>query len=109
MNNKPVVLVFGIFHFRYLEDIFEPHRQQEIQEVVQRILEFRPTKVCVEEVLERNDELNAQYQKYVSGDLELSANEIQQLGFRIAGAQGHDKIYATEWMHLDQADQAIHF
>lgn len=104
MSNKPAVLVLGVFHFRYVEDILEPYRQKEIQDLVKRIKEFRPTKVCVEEVAERNDELNAEYQKFLSGALELSANECQQLGFRIACAIGHEKIYATDWMHLDQTD-----
>jgi len=104
MRSKPIVLVLGVFHFRYVEDILEPYRQKEIQELVQRITEFRPTKVCVEKVAERNDELNVEYRKYLSGDLELPANEIQQLGFRIAHDLGHENIYATDWMHLEQAD-----
>jgi hypothetical protein len=104
MNSKPVVLVMGVFHFRYVEDILEPHRQTEIQEVVQRIKEFHPTKVCVEKVAEQNEELNIEYQKFLKGDLELPANEIQQLGFRIARDLGHERIYATDWMYLDQAD-----
>jgi hypothetical protein len=30
MSSKPVVLVLGVFHFRYVEDILEPYRQKEI-------------------------------------------------------------------------------
>lgn len=104
MSSKPVVLVLGVFHFRYIEDILEPYRQEEIQELVQRITKFRPTKVCLEKVVEGNDELNAEYQKFLSGNLELSSNERQQLGFRIARDLGHENVYATDWMHLDQTD-----
>lgn len=107
MRSKPVVLVMGVFHFRYVDDILEPYRQKEIQELSQRIAEFRPTKVCVEEVLERNDELNKEYQKFLSGDSELLADEIQQLGYRIARDLGHEQIYATDYMHLDQADKDL--
>ncbi|GIP44737.1 hypothetical protein J45TS6_31960 [Paenibacillus sp. J45TS6] len=70
------MLVMGVFHFRYVDDILEPYRQKEIQELSQRIAEFRPTKVCVEEVLERNDELNKEYQKFLSGDSELLAERF---------------------------------
>lgn len=104
MSNKPVVLVLGVFHFRYVEDILEPYRQQEIQDLVQRIMEFRPTKVCLEAVVERNNELNEEYHQFLTADLELSENERHQLGFRIARNLGHENVYATDWMHLDQAD-----
>ncbi|MDF2721082.1 MAG: hypothetical protein K0Q59_757 [Paenibacillus sp.] len=107
MTSKPVVLVLGVFHFRYLNDILEPHRQKEILEVVQRIKEFRPTKICLEKVVEKNDELNAEYRDFVSGTLELTDNERHQLGFRIARELGHDNVYATDWMHLDQADMDV--
>jgi hypothetical protein len=104
MSSKPVVMVLGVFHFRYLEDIHEQYRQNEIKELVERIKMFNPTKVCVEELFERNHDLNADYQKFVSGDFELPAYETHQLGFRIARDLGHEKVYATDWMHLDKSD-----
>jgi len=117
MSRKPVVMVLGVFHFRYLEGVFEPQCQCEIQELVDRIKAFRPTKVGVEVVVEESETLNAEYQKFFSGDVKLTenqeylrgsaGNEVYQLAFRIARDMGHERIYATDWMKFDDVDKEV--
>ena len=41
--------------------------------------------------------LNHTYHSYLSGEFTLSANEIHQLGFRIAAELGHERIYPVDW------------
>nr|WP_225937857.1 DUF5694 domain-containing protein [Myxococcus sp. RHSTA-1-4] len=40
--------------------------------------------------------LDARYQDYVAGRAELTANEIDQVGFRLAKKLGHAKVYAID-------------
>ncbi len=56
---------------------------------------FRPTKVAVER--ERGDERIARdYADYLTGRHELTRNEIEQLGFRLAQAMGHQEVFAVD-------------
>ncbi len=102
---KPVVMMLGVFHFRFLDDILTPGRQMEIQEVVKRLKAFRPTKVAVEVVVERDEALNSDYRKFLEGDFELTCNEVHQLGFRVARGLRHEKVYATDWMQMEESEK----
>jgi hypothetical protein len=41
-------------------------------------------------------ELDQKYQAYLAGKLELTANEVHQLGFRLAKKLGHARVYAVD-------------
>ncbi|MCJ8008637.1 DUF5694 domain-containing protein [Lederbergia wuyishanensis] len=106
LNTKPTVLIFGTFHMApssdlyqsTLDDLLTLKRQQEIRDVVDRIKQYKPTKLALERVTKRENELNEEYRRYKNGDFELQVNEIYQLGFRIANELNHEKIYAIDWM-----------
>ncbi|MCR2822272.1 DUF5694 domain-containing protein [Lederbergia panacisoli] len=106
VNIKPTVLILGTFHMAPSSDLFQSNlddlltikRQKEIQEVVERVKQYNPTKLAVERVTKRNRELNEEYRRYKNGNFELKINEIYQLGFRIANELNHEKIYAIDWM-----------
>jgi hypothetical protein len=102
---KPKVMVLGTFHFQgsstdainvTMGDLSTPERQKEIEEVVDRLAEFAPTKIMVERVPEREEELNATYRAYVAGEHELTAGETQQIAMRLAKRLGHEKLYAVD-------------
>ncbi|MBS4219942.1 hypothetical protein KHA96_16645 [Bacillus sp. FJAT-49711] len=103
---KPTVLVLGTFHMAPSTDLFQSKlddfltlkKQQEIREVVERIKQYKPTKLAVERVTKRDHELNEEFRGYRNGDFELKVNEIYQLGFRIANELNHEKIYAVDWL-----------
>lgn len=105
-EKKRVALLLGTYHMGnpgldmhnvHADDVLESKRQQEMQEVIERLKLFNPTKIVVEALAEEDEALNKQYQSYLAGEFALSANEIHQLGFRTAAELGHDKIYPVDW------------
>ncbi|MFD1019655.1 DUF5694 domain-containing protein [Thalassobacillus hwangdonensis] len=108
MNNElqAKVMILGTFHMRYTPDLYrvdasdvlESHRQEEIREVLERIKEFKPTKIAFEVVKDESEKLNRDYQNYLHDNFQLEVNEIHQLGFRLAEEMGHEEVYAVDWM-----------
>ena len=85
------------------DDVLQPKRQAEIQEVIDLLKAFNPTKVAVESPL--NDSLTlARYEGYLSGEIKLRKSEEEQIGFRLAKEMGHKTIYPIDVrMGLDNA------
>lgn len=105
-NKKRDVLLLGTYHMGNVgldiynvkaDDVLSTKRQQEIQEVVDKIKLFNPTKIVVEVLTDKDESLNKNYQSYLSGDFKLTSNEIHQLGFRTAAELGLDRIYPVDW------------
>jgi hypothetical protein len=103
---RPAVLLVGTGHWanpgldmlspRY-DDMLSERRQREIAECIQRLLRFRPTRVAVEVLYERQTVFDERYAQYREGKFELTANEVYQLGFRIAAEAGHERVYTIDW------------
>lgn len=100
------VAVLGTFHFETSEsdavkiegaDLSTPERQRQLREIVETLTSFRPTKVAVEWTREEAGRLDSLYSAWREGRHELTINERQQLGFRIAGRMDHDRIWAVDW------------
>lgn len=99
------ILLLGTFHFKdrgldaytpqFAFDVFAPARQREIGEVVEHLAGFRPTKVAVERHALQQGELDAEYATYRRGAFELPADEVYQLGFRLAGRCGHPRVHGV--------------
>lgn len=105
-DKKRNVLLVGTYHMGNngldmhnvkADDVLLPKRQQEIQEVIERLALFNPTKIAVEAFADKDEALNKEYHSYLSGDFTLTSNEIHQLGFRTAAKLGHDRIYPVDW------------
>ncbi|WP_409250771.1 DUF5694 domain-containing protein [Bacillus sp. SCS-153A] len=104
---KSTVLVLGTNHLDTpdngdifmpkTEGIFSEKRQREINEVVQMLKKFRPTKVALEVVKERQDRLNEEYNAFRGGNFTLTANERHQFGFKLAKEMNHKKLFAVDW------------
>jgi Family of unknown function (DUF5694) len=97
------VLVLGVYHMAnpghdlfnpQADDPLAPKRQQEIAELAAVLEKFKPTKIAVE--TDGQGRLNERYAKYLAGQYVLTANEIDQLGLRLAKAMGHDTVYAAD-------------
>ncbi len=96
------VLLLGTFHFKdaglddfkplHEVDIFSEQRQAEIEQVVRCLDAYRPTVVGVEATAESRERLDSRYAAYRAGSFELPANEIYQLGFRVAAAQDLEAV-----------------
>lgn len=100
-ESKISVLLFGTFHFAQTgadDDMMSEKRQKEITELVNKLYKFKPNKIFIERnpEFEYTNKLDEKYENYLNGKFELSANEIYQLGFRLAKMLGHKKVYQAD-------------
>ena len=58
---------------------------------------FSPTKIFVEADRVSQEQLDSEFEAYLNGEYELRQNEIDQIGFRLAKACGHLRVYAADW------------
>lgn len=103
---KASVLMLGVFHFsspgldgykpEYHFDAMSPERQREIEDVVDRLARFQPTKIAVEFLPARQAKMDELYRQYVAGEHELGVNEVYQLGFRLAKKLGHPRVHLVD-------------
>ncbi len=102
-TKRPEVLILGVYHMANpghdvfnmgADDILAPKRQQQVAELAQVLEKFKPTKIAVE--WDSQSRLNDRYTKYLAGQYVLTANEIDQLGLRIAKDLGHKSLYAVD-------------
>ena len=63
-------------------------------ELAEVLRKFKPTKIGVEHGSQERQ--HARYEKYLAGDYVLTANEIDQIGLRLAKELGHTTIYAVD-------------
>ena len=99
------VMLFGTFHFKDAGldivkvkdiDILAEENQAYLEALTQRLQGFKPTRVLLEYNPENDEAINERYREYLAGNYELGANEIYQLGFRIAKLAGHERVYSFD-------------
>lgn len=101
------VLMVGTFHFTSkrdwithdVDDMRSPRRQAELEALTAGLAEYRPTKVLLELPYAEADAINAEYSAYLRGKRELTGNEREQIGWRLAAELGHERIYPVDIMH----------
>lgn len=100
-QGKAQVMILGVYHFDnpnqdYVKTDFDDHllemRQKQIAEVLESLAKFKPTKVVIEAPPEAV-KVQQRYEAYLKGEYKLTANEIEQLGFRLAKQFDHKQIY----------------
>lgn len=98
------VLVLGVYHMAnpgrdifnmQADDVLAPKRQVEMAQVIAALKKFNPTKIAVERAPGDN-RLSKDYPDYLAGKHELTRNEIEQLGFRLAKELGHNAVYGVD-------------
>ena len=101
---KAHVLVLGAFHMNnpghdifnlQVDDVLVAKRQKEIAETVAILKRFRPTKIALEADF-GNDQMTKNYEAYLEGKYELTRNERDQIGLRLAKELGHKQIYSID-------------
>ncbi|MEM7575526.1 MAG: DUF5694 domain-containing protein [Bacteroidota bacterium] len=99
------VAILGTFHFesnvdayerKYHVDISSEKTQEEIQELLDHLQRFQPTKIVLEVPIEKQEKLDSLYQEYRKGNFELPVPEMFQLGFRLAKQLDHPHIYGVD-------------
>jgi hypothetical protein len=98
------VLVLGVFHMAnpgrdivnsQVDDVLSPRRQAEIAELIAVLKKFQPTRIAVEAPF--NGAVTAKrYSDYLTGKHELTRDETQQVGFRLARELGHKTVFAVD-------------
>ncbi|HLM59603.1 MAG TPA: DUF5694 domain-containing protein, partial [Pyrinomonadaceae bacterium] len=105
-KKKPTLVVLGTYHMsatttnvvnNQVDDITSPERQKQVVELVERLKKFKPTKIAVECDIEDDAKVHESYNQYLSGNRQLSKNETNQIGFRLAKDLGHKKVYCVDW------------
>ena len=91
------LLLLGTFHFREYAGILSERRQREIEEVVELLVQFQPTKVAIERRPELQDPTDRDFQAYLNGVYSLGQNEIDKLGFRLAQMTGARLFCVDAW------------
>jgi hypothetical protein len=95
-EGRSPIMILGMYHMANpgldavnvdADDVLLPRRQAEIQDVVNHLAAFRPTKIAVEAPY-RSTAVPDQYRRYVAGTYALSRNETEQIGFRLAKQLG---------------------
>jgi len=98
------VLVLGVYHMSnpgrdifntQADDVLTPRRQAEIAQVITALKRFHPTKIAVEGDFS-DDRIPKNYADYLAGKHELSRNEVEQIGFRLARELGHKSVYPED-------------
>ena len=101
------VLLLGTFHFTSklnmftseVDDMSAPHRQTELDGLVTRLATYGPSKVMIERPYDAQSDVNAAYAAYRTGARPLAPDEREQLGFRLAAACKHERVYPVDILH----------
>jgi hypothetical protein len=97
------VLVLGVYHMANrgrdifnmkADDVLAPNRQAEIAQLIEVLKRFRPTRIAVERDV-WDERIARDRADYVAGKHELTRNEIEQIGFRLARELGHESVYPS--------------
>lgn len=100
-HQKIQVMVLGTFHFHHAPDFFDimsPSNQKQLDTVINSIAEFQPTKITLEASFKDSAKFDSLYQQYRAGNHQLTNNERQQLGFRLANRFDHETVYSVDYI-----------
>ncbi|MGI9530556.1 DUF5694 domain-containing protein [Lutimonas sp.] len=103
-------LILGVYHFNNpgkdtynlkIDDYFSEIRQEEIQELVDLLAVYEPTKIFVEFLPEQQHKLDSLFGLYINDQLSLKdinggRNEVYQIGFRLAKQLGIKEVIAAD-------------
>lgn len=105
-KTKPTLVILGTYHMaatttnvvnREVDDITSPVRQKQILELVGKLKTFKPTRIALECDIEDQAKVQDLYDRYLAGTGQLSKNETNQIGFRLAKELNHKKVYCVDW------------
>ncbi|HEX8772956.1 MAG TPA: DUF5694 domain-containing protein [Pyrinomonadaceae bacterium] len=103
---KPTLVILGTYHMGTpgnnvvngkVDDVTTAERQRQMVKLIERLKRFNPTKIALEIDGEDAAKIQVLYDKYLSGNYQLSKNETNQIGFRLAKELGHKKVYCIDW------------
>jgi hypothetical protein len=103
---KATILLLGTFHFdnpgfdvykqQFSVDMLSPTRQHEIEDVVRLLANYQPTKIAVEVMPTGQTEFDSLYTAHCDEKKKSDANEVFQIGFRLAQQLGHERVFCVD-------------
>lgn len=107
-NRKQASILFvGSFHFAYYNldahktdkdkqiDILSEQKQKELNELLNYIAKFKPTKIAIE-AGRNTGYIMHNYRAWKKGERQLTKNEIEQIGFRLVDRFKLDTLYGVD-------------
>src|SRR5271166_267787 len=100
-TGKPQIMVLGTYHMAnrgrdlynmQVDDVRAPKRQQELAQLTEVLAKYQPTKIAIEADPDSKS-VPAAFQDYLAGKHDLSQDETEQIGFRLAKRLGHKELY----------------
>lgn len=114
-DQRPSLLIVGTPHFgnpgrdiinTRVSDVTTAERQREIEAIVERLAAFHPTRVAVEWPADEQTRLDQRYADYRAGRYQLSADETDQIGLRLAARLGLERVDAVDWNEMPPGEEA---
>ncbi|HYF70341.1 MAG TPA: DUF5694 domain-containing protein [Ohtaekwangia sp.] len=105
-NKKIKIALLGSIHFtpstqdEYSNEglILTTQKQTELEEVISRLVAFKPDQICIEVPGAKQAHTDAQYQEYLKGNRALKINEIDLLGFQTAKRLALPKLTCINYL-----------
>lgn len=92
-KTKPTLVVLGTYRMETAgnsganpesADVTTPERQKQIAALVEKLKKIKPTKIALECDITNDPKVNNAFNQYLSGSYQLSKNETNLIGFRLA-------------------------
>lgn len=102
---RPIVMLVGTFHFaepkkdvvkNKTKDVTGNESQAYLEDLARRIANYSPTAILLEYDQKEDEKVNERYAQYRAGKCRLSANEIEQIGFRVAKLIGLNRVHSFD-------------
>ena len=112
MVKRPTIMILGSPHLANwgadvyntkMDDVLTPKRQAEIQQLVEQLARFKPTKIAIESDTRWDAEKQAEYNAYLKDNLQLERHEIHQIAFRLAKQIGHPKVHCVDYFWTERS------
>ena len=105
--NLPIadISILGTFHYVANVDSYKRKNdidvrstkvQKELDELVNTLSNYKPTKILLEFPMAEQEELDSLYQEYRKGNYKLGRGEQMQIGFRLAKLLNHKHVYGVD-------------
>jgi len=103
------LMILGSYHFDSpgedafnlkTDNVLSIEKQKQLSEVLARLEPYAPTRIALEAPF-KNSSTAKDYQAFLDGTFHLTANEIHQIGFRLARKMHHETVYPVDfpmWM-----------
>lgn len=103
--DRSPIMILGTYHMANpgldavnieADDVLSNRRQAEIADLVDSLARFQPTRVMLEAPY-ASPVSQQRYERYLSGAAQLSRNEIDQIGFRLARRMGLAQVTPVDF------------